>query len=100
MSVIVKGMEMPDNCNDCWFSIDVCDVYCYVHKKPKKVNGDAMNRRMRPDWCPLRPLPEKHGRLIDADAMKRVWMGARIDGDIGMLLDARPTIVEAEGEDG
>jgi hypothetical protein len=49
------------------------------------------------DWCPLRPLPEKHGRLIDADAMKRIWMGARIDGDIWMLLDARPTIVEAEG---
>jgi hypothetical protein len=43
-------------------------------------------------------LPEKHGRLIDADAMKRIWMGARIDGDIGILLDARPTIVEAEGK--
>lgn len=110
MSVIVKGMEMPDNCNDCWFSIDVCDVYCYVHKKPKKVNGDAMNRRMRPDWCPLHPLLEKHGRLIEADSLKETldyyireagW-DAKTNRVLGWVkdefIDSEPTIVEAEGE--
>lgn len=86
MSVIVKGMEMPKDCNSCWIPSSFCKLW---------LKSDVGNRHQD---CPLIELPEKHGRLIDADAMKRVWMGARIDGDIGMLLDARPTIVEAEGE--
>lgn len=53
----------------------------------------------RPDWCPLRPLPEKHGRLIDADELVRLL------GDWGRttsneFVNNMPTIVEAEGEDG
>ena len=94
MSVIVKGVEMPECCAGCfaisdslgWCKASGNDIY-----SPFSMDG-------RPSFCPLRPMPEKHGRLIDADAMKRIWMGVRIDGDIGMLLDARPTIVEAEGD--
>ena len=94
MSVIVKGMEMPKSCASCRMAVCFADTgraKCYA-----TLSYIDPERGKRSYDCPLRPLPEKHGRLIDADAMKRVWMGARIDGDIGMLLDARPTIVEAE----
>ena len=83
MSVFVKDIDVPSDCDGCWHP--TCNLW---------LQTDVGKRHKD---CPISPMPEKHGRLIDADAMKRVWMGARIDGDIGMLLDARPTIVEAEG---
>jgi hypothetical protein len=101
MSVIVKGMEMPNTCEECQESCEIgSNLFCLVVNDGNKFGWKKSENgfESRPNWCPLVPLPEKHGRLIDADAMKRVWMGARIDGDIGVLLDARPTIVEAEGD--
>lgn len=96
MSVIVKGMEMPNACCHC-----PCSDSAGCAVTGRAMTTEEMAGQLGDiDDCPIRPLPEKHGRLIDADAMKRVWMGARIDGDIGMLLDARPTIVEAEGDIG
>ena len=78
----------------------------------------------RPDWCPLIELPEKHGRLIDAnafsdfitDAIKRQeYENLKIDDllTVADVLDAvvsdltgtgfdrfnnAPTIIEAEEE--
>ncbi len=40
------------------------------------------------------PLPEHHGRLIDADELKNLWHGCKITGSIDPLLDCRPTIIE------
>ena len=82
MSVFVKDIDVPSDCDGCWHP--TCNLW---------LQTDVGKRHKD---CPISPMPEKHGRLIDADAMKRIWMGARIDGDIGMLLDVRPTIVEAE----
>ena len=48
MSVIVKGIDMPENCIDCF----VKDKICHSWKD-----------------CPLVELPKKHGRLIDADRL-------------------------------
>lgn len=101
MSVLVIGMDYPDNCLQCSFVRIVSGHYycgCNANCMLGEYVGEHLEGVGRHEGCPLVELPEKHGRLIDADAMKRVWMGARIDGDIGMLLDARPTIVEAEGE--
>lgn len=51
----------------------------------------------RPDWCPLQPLPYKHGRLIDADELEDVFYGFHHSQAAGYVQDAE-TIVEAEGE--
>ena len=104
MSVIVKGMEMPTCCECCEVESFEQNSDGYIIDSWCPAISDVQStikirRESRHPLCPLAPLPEKHGRLIDADAMKRVWMGARIDGDIGVLLDARPTVVEAEGEE-
>ena len=63
MSVIVKGMKMPKSCGECRFLID---NWCYTAED----NGMRLNSLTRkPSWCPLVALPEKHGRLIDGDAL-------------------------------
>ena len=64
MSVVVLGMEMPTGCADCetkyGFTINHEDgtTWCRVAKGYIGDKGTA---------CPLRPLPEKHGRLVDAN---------------------------------
>ena len=40
-----------------------------------------------------------HGRLIDADEMIRIWDGATFEGSVKPLIDARPTVIEAEGSE-
>lgn len=68
---------------------------------------EAIERNVwHPDWCPLRPLPETHGDLVDRqvlmDEAKRI--SGPITGDgwdnwgVYALIDRQPAIVEAEGE--
>ena len=105
MSVIVKGMEMPGSCAKCrikyWTNND---PYC-----PIITSSLEWNKYSSGEWtgvdkrCPLRPLPEKHGRLISADeAYDRIMEqegGYYIDMDgVGTGLDECRTIVEAEGD--
>jgi len=96
MSVIVMGMEMPTNCALCGCS------FCAMRY--------AGPGHSRPEWCPLVELPEKHGRLVDVDAI----IAELKDGDaesgvkasgadlvVAILLaylDSKPTIVESEGD--
>lgn len=104
MSVVVLGMEMPENCHVCGLCFG---GLCFAI--PPEVDVMCPDED-RPDWCPLRPLPEKHGRLIDVDAMERL-MSDTVQGDIRgypysdtlwdmafKWLDHQPTIVEAEGD--
>lgn len=58
MSVVVIGMEMPESCLRCdLFAGNGC-------KATRTIFPDWVNVAARPKGCPLRPLPEKHGRLI------------------------------------
>lgn len=96
MSVLVKGMKMPENCGECiWIQRgypDWCDL---------PMGKDLYNDKKRPDWCPLVEVPFPHGPLIDADKLLKKginlswsvqkWVS---EVDIGLM----PTIIEAEGE--
>lgn len=78
MSVVIKGMEMPETCDDCPFHI-YHSHYEYVCKAtplfyPMNL---ANSKGIRKDWCPLIALPDKHGRLIDADELMDGWMDLR-----------------------
>ena len=72
MSVIVKGMQMPSECRKC-FAMDygtmTGETYCKVNGKTLAESYRPIGFDGRPDWCPLVELPEKHGRLIDADKL-------------------------------
>lgn len=97
MSVIVKGMKIPKNCDDCFFIERGYPDWCSL---PQIFNGEdeIYDTKKRPDWCPLIALPEKHGRLIDAGEMINEWDGCTYDGSVTLLLETRPTVIEAEGE--
>ena len=102
MSIIVKGMEMPENCTRCdYIGLNVA-IGCPVMSG---TNGRATD-------CPLVALPDKHGRLVDADALRdrlrnladddwnanttTTWSEAFSECDD--MVDDAPTIVEAEDE--
>ena len=62
--ILIKGMEMPENCTLCpiltWYDGDG-DYVC-------PFSGVSALNIGRQDDCPLVPVPP-HGRLIDADAL-------------------------------
>ena len=106
MSVIVKGMEMPSGCQSCDFSDDETR-FCKAAKEYIPMLG-------KPEFCPLVELPEKHGRLIDGDALRGKMYHDAFETDSKMQrwdsgcwirykmfennIDGAETIVEAEGE--
>lgn len=103
MSVLIKGMEMPERCESC----------------PFEDFGGCMFRVTRSE-CPLIEVPTPHGRLIDADerikainkkadtVSENKGRGATIPSIAwfsGMssalsIIEAAPTIIEAEKGEG
>ena len=107
MSLLIKGMEMPKDCPYCpmshWNKRDEftgCDI---VSGKKYTLfnNKEYANSSTRPDWCPLIEIPDKHGRLIDADALEsNGWYLMRVNIKDGKYEAANlmiaPTIIPAE----
>ena len=94
MSVLIKGMEMPQRCMGCTLCYvgHMGDIMCEVLRRPILVDGGTG----RDKFCPLISIPTPHGRLIDADVLVRIWTGAKFYGSIKPIVDARPTVIEAE----
>ena len=76
MSIIVKGMKMPDSC-----------YHCKIAESCRRYITNYSNRR--PNDCPLIALPDHHGRLVDADAFK---------ADYGMNADCADCEKECRGK--
>ncbi len=113
MSILIKGMRMPENCIKCPMQFG---GMCYV--MPAEVDErrvaptvEEALKQGKPDWCPLVEIPEPHGDLIDRDALN-IGEYEREDNDtgtleisLGGLLDlyhkvkGAPTIIEAEGSE-
>lgn len=75
MSVLIKGMEMPKQCYDCYLIAkdpDCEKLYC------KHLNQDIT------DWsdvlkdCPLVEVPTPHGNLIDIDLVMNMLKTEKI----------------------
>jgi len=82
MAILIKGIDIPKYESltiKIMPSGAVCDQYGRLDERVKAVE-----------------VPTPHGRLIDADAFKALWDGATVTGDIGVLIEARPTIIETE----
>ena len=99
-SVIVKGMKMPENCWEC-METDlniVVSVFGGMCPYCEKIRTDHDMQTGRHPDCPLGALPDKHGRLVDADALEPD--ADYYDGDywaysVAQVCNA-PTIVEKE----
>ena len=69
MSVYIKGMEMPHDCDECKLCAFIPVGDYGINRKCMPLNAKAEITIRRTD-CPLVPVPD-HGRLIDADAVLR-----------------------------
>ena len=88
MSVIVKGMEMPECCYDCPFirTSFAGDYYCAKGKGDEDDLKKLYSQRMAD--CPLVEIPAPHGRLIDATFEENHYAS--------MLLDPTPDVTEQD----
>ena len=71
MSVFVKGLKMPKNCNSCYFNLS--SLRCEITHS--EIDRDFEYHGRLSD-CPLTELPEHHGRLIDENEVRTVinWL--------------------------
>lgn len=112
MSVLIKGMSGYECCADCEFCgglIMPDDIY--ICECPP-TRGMDITRAIEEDCkhpdCQLAELPEKHGRLVDADALIAKcgdWYTEEgteegFIGTVEALLKDAPTVVGAEGRCG
>ena len=113
MSILIKGMRMPENCIKCPMQFG---GMCYV--MPAEVDESRVAptveeawKQGKPDWCPLVEIPEPHGDLIDRDALgvgeyeRKDYDSGTLEISLGGLLDIyhkvkkAPTVIPREDGD-
>lgn len=95
MSVLIKGMEMPHDCDSCKVS-DILDCTLW---KPMDIGE-------RHPECPLVEVPTPHGRLIDADRVIHEMNDMHVSGEtfvtaveyVKLITADASTVIEAEDE--
>ena len=119
MSVVIKGVNAPNNCYDCINSNDgepfelLSNCHTFGDLCEGKITANELPKDKRNDSCPVKQLPTPHGRLIDADELynkfKNEYCNRNCDSSIqgkrcdhcgvpralNIILNA-PTIIEAE----
>jgi hypothetical protein len=95
MELYINGMEMPEYCYEC-----PChngeSGYCQLYK------DGYLSCIERPAKCPLVPLPEGHGDLVDVKELLNDKEGMQLfKGDFRLaferIIERANTIVPAEG---
>ena len=101
MSVLIKGMKMPEHCGYCRFAYDgICHALQVTRYDKKTKDGKLID-------CPLTEIPTPHGRLIDADAlivntlnkMSGNYAAERVFYELCHAVNTAPTVIEAEGKE-
>lgn len=99
--ILIRGMEMPKSCYECVLTHSFFrDLNCANLDGMSGFVGPLPHTEDRHPDCPLLPLPEGHGRLIDADALMK--KGMHLDWSVQKWVQefdimTAPTIVPAEG---
>lgn len=92
MSLIIKGMEMPKNGEHTTITVYGDGVWC-VHRD-NEPHGNVI------------PIPEKHGKIIDGDAIWQNMTEEQADAfekglagtiELFEMLETAHAIIEAEG---
>lgn len=95
MGVYIKDMEMPENCFDCPFMYG--RKYCLSNSKIEFNDPEYSELKRRYDGCPLVPVPEPHGRLIDADVPISLvdTRGEKVEVTVAHIIEKNRGIVKA-----
>lgn len=74
MSVLIRGMEMPESCEDCTFYTLRPVARCtLLGNLITSFDDDRLSD------CPMVEVPTPHGRLIDADDKKVLFIDLTSD---------------------
>lgn len=115
MGIYMPNMEMPKTCVQCdlkiydpeirWDENGNEQIGAWVCKRTREIIWNTQ----RGENCPLVPLPEGHGRLVDAERFRVILcrLKERQNDDVAThalnwaieCLDKMDTIVPAEGGD-
>ena len=99
MSVLIKNMEMPKNCDECNIrDIHLCKLWM----------GMTISQRIEgkhPD-CPLVEVKEPHGDLVDKDKLMQEFMDSDLDHlqrddwkEVIQIVSDADVVIEAEGSE-
>lgn len=81
MAKAVLVMNMPESCFGCNFCHINCsdgDEYsCQALEVARPVDSNTYEK---PEWCPLRELPERETEMIDAEDLGRDYVRGTMDG--------------------
>lgn len=92
MSILIKGMDMPQHCYECLLRQGNCCLLLYEAIPPTVP-------LTRLDDCPLIEIPTPHGRLIDEKQLKEALTNPITDETSSITwgdIDNAPTILEEE----
>lgn len=117
MSVLIRGMEMPTTCCHCPLMDYDPDIEWNDGGRETQgayicvLTHELIDNTKCEEHCPLVPVPEPHGRLIDADALVDKHFGKEFlskvmtadEDDLGaalvnvpLVINNAPTIIPAE----
>ena len=91
MSKAVLVMDMPESCFGCNFLYCNADAgidSCQAIKLSRIVDSETYEK---PDWCPLRELPEKanHPAYCDNGRFDKGWNACLDEGVRGLLASVK-----------
>ena len=66
MDKAILVIDMPDCCGECPIHASYADSAFSIREYWCTTIGEDVNPKTKPDWCPLKPLPEKDA-LEDPD---------------------------------
>ena len=105
MSTVIKGLSMPKNCLLCPCCVGEGIGAGRQHYCQAIDDEPCVSETYRPKNCPLIEIPTPHGRLIDADELKKNMRNYYPSIDhlccsqhvvTKRDIDCAPTIIEAE----
>lgn len=107
MSIVVKDMEIPESCRECPFEnyySDTGKTVCMASLRVLAIGFGIISFDGRHSSCPIVALPDKHGRLVDADAIVNAMNDMNVGGEVfvtaveyvKLIMNDADAIVEAE----
>ena len=105
MSLLIEGMKLPKNCVLCPCCVGEGIGMGRQHYCQAIEDEPCVSETYRPKNCPLVEIPTPHGRLIDADELKKNMKNYYPSIDhlccsqhvvTKRDIDCAPTIIEAE----
>ena len=59
MNKAILVIDMPDSCGECPIHASYADSAFSIREYWCAAMGEDVNPKNKPDWCPLKPAPEK-----------------------------------------